>query len=293
MRQMVLTFSIILPTYKEKKLERLIESLIKQKIPKDFRLKKIIVIGIGLDKELKKTRKVYLIKEKFRKGKAHSISQALKHTNSDIIILQSADTLPAKNMVKNILLPFLDSKTGMVTGRPIPLDDPKTFIGFLNHLVWKLHHFVSLEKPKATEINAFRNVVKKIPKILATDEVYIESQISKKGFRIVYSPKAIVYNRGAKTIKDFIKHRRRIFIGHLHLKNKYRYSVSTINIIKVIKSLYRYIKEDKPSYKEQFWLFFAIFIEACARFLASLDYFVFKKIPYKWEIIKTAKMNLD
>lgn len=287
---MTINFSIILPTYKEKNLEKLVKKLNAQKIPKGFRLEKIIVIGVGISKKVEKLRKVQVIREKFRKGKAYSISQALKYTNSHIVILQSADTLPSKNMIKNILLPFLDSKVGMVTGRPIPLDDPKIFVGFLNHLVWKLHHFISLEKPKATEVNAFRNLVKKIPRILATDEVYIEAQISKKGFKIVYCPKAIVYNRGARSVKDFIKHRRRIFIGHLHLRHKYKYSVATISISKIAKSLYRYFRASKPNFKTILWILLAILMEVYARFLACLDYFVFKKIPYKWEIIKTAKI---
>ena len=43
---------------------------------------------------------------------------------------------------------------------------------------------------------AFRNVIDHFPDDTSTDEPAIEALIAAKGFRLVYAPKAIVYNRG-------------------------------------------------------------------------------------------------
>ena len=289
---MRLTFSIVLPTYKESNLGILVKKLLAQDIPKGFNLQRIIIVGLGFDKsDLNKIKKIHVIEEKFRNGKAIAITKALKNIKSDVIILQSSDTQPADNTLKNILLHFRDEKVGMVTGRPIPSDNPKYFSGFLNHLVWFLHHLISLQKPKATEITAFRVTFKKLPKKLVADEAYMESLIYRKGLNSVYSPKAIVYNKGPKSIKDFIAQRRRIFIGHLQIKDKFNYSVSTLSITRTIIALLEFSRKKlNRNYKEILWLILAILLESYARLLGAIDYFIFNKIPYKWSIIKSAKL---
>jgi len=288
---MVLTFSIILPVYKESNIYLLIKKLLAQAIPKEFYLQKIFIVGLGFnEQDLNKIKKILLIKEMFRKGKATAISTALKNVKSDIVILQSSDTIPSENTLNNILLPFLGKGVGMVTGRPLSTDNPKTFAGFLNHLIWYLHHIISLSKPKGGEIIAFRNILRKLPHALAADEAYIEYKIHKNGLKIVYSPTAVVYNKGPRKIKDFIKQRERIYVGHLHIKGKYGYFVSTISIVAVVNALFKFFRLNHiKNFREHVWIVLAIFLEVYARFLGMIDYYVMHRLPYKWEIIKSAK----
>jgi len=159
-----------------------------------------------------------LIKEKKRKGKATAINKALKKITSPIIVLQSADTIPSGDLLKNLLEPFKHPKVGMVCGRPVPLDNKNTFTGFVIHLIWFLHHLISLEKPKAGEIIAFRNVIKKLPERLVADESYLELNIIKRGFEVVYVPTAVVFNKGPQHLVSLLEQRKRVFLGHLHIK---------------------------------------------------------------------------
>lgn len=288
-------FSIILPSYKEPNINRTIDLLLKQTLPSHVELNKIFVISCGYDDfSFMKHKKIKIIEEQRRKGKAQAINLALKEisseTNSDIVVLQSGDTLPRKNMLKNLLKPFADTQVGMTAGRPVSLDDPKRFTGFLNNLVWFLHHFVSLKSTKVGEVLAFRNILKKIPERLATDEAYIESVIRKKGYKVVYVPSAVVLNRGPQSISDFINQRRRIFAGHLHVRNKYRYEVSTMSVRRVIKAVFGYFKmKSVKNFKQISWLLCAAILEAYARLLGAIDFYVFNKVPYMWDIIETAK----
>jgi cellulose synthase/poly-beta-1,6-N-acetylglucosamine synthase-like glycosyltransferase len=288
---MNINFSVIVPAYREKNINKLLNILIKQNLPKNMILDKIIIIAAGYENfHFLKNRKIEFIEEKEREGKASAINLGLKKVSSDIVVLESGDTLPNKNTIKNLLKPFEDPEVGMTTGRPIPLDDPKKFMGFLAHLVWLLHHLISFEKPKGTEISAFRKIFKKIPKKLATDEVYIELEIFKKGYQIVYVPRAIVYNKNPARISDFLKQRRRIFTGHIHLKSQYHYAVSTLDVIKIFEAIFKYFRmKSIKSCKQMIFLFFAIFLEVYARFLGSIDYYVFNKVPYVWEIIKSSR----
>jgi hypothetical protein len=49
---------------------------------------------------------------------------------------------------------------------------------------------------------AFRNVVPSIPLDTAVDEISIQAIVTQLGYRLVYEPQAIVFNRGPSTVRD-------------------------------------------------------------------------------------------
>lgn len=291
-------FSIIVPAYKEKEVNGVLKLLLKQSPPASWKLGKIVVVACGYKKfPFLKNKKIRILKEGRRRGKSYAMNLALRNINSssksDAIVVHNADVFPKRNMLRNLLRPFEDPDVGMTCVRPVSLNDPKKFVGFLNTLVWALHHFVSLENTKVGEVFAFRNVIKKIPKGLAADEAYIESLLKGENYRIIYVPHAVVFNKGPQNLSEFIEQRRRIFTGHVHIKNKYGYKVSTMDIAKVAKALSKYFKTRPPKNCRQIsWLLFAIFLEAYARLLGTIDFYVFKKVPYAWKIIESSRNNV-
>jgi len=287
-----------MPAYKERAVNKVLELLLKQSLPENWKLDKILVIACGYKEfYFLKNKKIRILRENKRKGKAYAVNAALKkirhNTKLDVIIVHNADVFPKKSMLKTLLKPFKNDYIGITCVRPVCLDDSKDFVGFLNKLVWDLHHLVSLENPKVGEVFAFRNIIKKVPKKLAADEAYIEFVTQKRGYKIVYVPNAVVFNRGPRNIIDFINQRRRFFTGHVHVKNKYRYKVSTMSIIRVTKAFLKYLKVQpiNPP-KRILWLMCSMFLEAYIRVLGTIDFYVFRKVPYAWEIIKSSKNNL-
>ena len=118
----------------------------------------------------------------------------------------------------------------MVGGHPKPSNAQHSQIGNEGKLLWQLHHLVSLHKPKCGEIVAFRNLINSIPKESAVDEATLEVLLKLICFKIVYAPRAIVYNKLPRTIKDFLIQRRRIYAGHLWIGERYNYKVSTMGV---------------------------------------------------------------
>ncbi|HID93765.1 MAG TPA: hypothetical protein EYP60_06680 [bacterium (Candidatus Stahlbacteria)] len=98
-------------------------------------------------------------------------------------------------------------------------------------------------------------------------------------------PDAICYNKAPGTIGDFIKQRRRIYAGHLHLKKELGYSVSTMSV----RSIIDVIKELNLTPKEKLYLIGAVMLEGVSRFLGWLDYYILKKDHVVWDIAKTTK----
>jgi len=282
-------FSVIVPAYREENINKVLGLLLKQNLPHNIKLNKIFLVAAGYEKcHFIKSKKIVIIKEKIRKGKPTAINAALERIETEIIVLQSGDVLTDKNTIRKLLEPFKDVSIAMTTGRPIPLNDKKKIVGFLVHFIWLLHHLVSLQMPKAGEIVAFRNILEKIPRRLVADESYLECIVHKSKKKIKYVPSAVVFNRGPKNVSYFFKQRVRVYIGHLHIKEKFNYSVSTMNIFRIFKAVMKYFEiKSVSNIKEVFWIALALELEIFARMTACLQYYFLNRLPYKWEKIET------
>ncbi|MCK9329593.1 MAG: glycosyltransferase family 2 protein [Candidatus Cloacimonetes bacterium] len=243
-----------------------------------------------------KNNKIKLIKEKTRNGKSSAINLFIKNANTNILIVESADTIPDKNCVLNLIQPFYNSedmsetKIGMTGGHPIPLNYNNDFISYAVKLLWKLHHKMALFSPKLGEMIAFKKVFEKIPEQSAVDEASIEAIIKEKGLDCKYIPKAIVYNKGPETLSDFIKQRKRIAIGHLWLKNNQNYSVSSNNL-SLLANLFFFEIINHP--KDIIKIIAVAKLEILCRILGIFDYHFKKSNPFIWDTINSAKKLRD
>jgi cellulose synthase/poly-beta-1,6-N-acetylglucosamine synthase-like glycosyltransferase len=276
----------------EKNIEKLLISLINQKIDK-VRIKEIIVVSSGskdktneiVGRISKENKLIRLITENERKGKFSAINLFLKNAKSEILVLESADTIPKYDCVERLCIPLLNEKIGICASCPVPVNKKNNFMGFTVHLLWSLHHEISLENVKFGEMIAFRNIIEKIPNT-AVDEEYIAMGIKNKGFKDHYAKDAIVYNKGPTNIKDFIKQRRRIYAGHLELKNCKDYKTITMNWVFVVKKLFK-ILEFRPLFL--FWALGAIILEAYSRILGIYDFYIRKEKHYVWDVAESTK----
>lgn len=290
----ILECSIGIMAYNEgQNIARLLSALQNQKL-NEIEIKEIIVVASGctdnteeiVKKSAEKDKRIKLIAQKMRKGKASAINLWLKSTNEKILVMESADTIPAENALERLVFPFKEKRVGMAGARPVPINDSRTFWGFAAHLLWDLHHEISLENPKMGETIAFRNILASIPDDSSVDEAEIESEISRKNLRIIYVPNAIVRNKGPENLSDFLKQRRRIYTGHLMLKKKRSYKVSTASGTKIFLILIRNISLDARSI---FFTPLVIMAEILGRFLGWYDFIFKRKRSAVWEIAESTK----
>jgi cellulose synthase/poly-beta-1,6-N-acetylglucosamine synthase-like glycosyltransferase len=233
--------------------------------------------------------KIRLIVQDQREGKASAINAFLSQAKGDLVVVESGDTIPEKDAIERLLKPFLDSKVGMTGAHPVPVNSKETFMGFTVNLFWQMHHEMALKHPKLGELIAFRNIVKEIPSDTAVDEASIEAIITKLGFRIHYASDAVVYNKGAETVKDYLKQRRRIMVGHKHLQKTRGYRVSSMDLRNLLRLFHALFSTIRWNPKIVFWTFGAICIEILGRFLGDFDYYVKRENPYAWDIAESTK----
>jgi poly-beta-1,6-N-acetyl-D-glucosamine synthase len=184
--------------------------------------------------------------------------------------------------------PFKDPKIGMVGGRPVPVNDPSTFMGHTVHLLWRLHDRLARIEPKLGEVIAFRNVIAGIPTESAVDEISIQALISQLGYQLIYEPNSVVYNKGPTTIRDFLKQRRRIYAGHLKVPNQHHYEAYTMKVMPIARQLLACHHFTLSTPGQAVWTLGAVVLEGYARLQGYYD-FVCKHENHIWQRVDSTK----
>ncbi len=277
----------------ERNIGRLLEALTTQRLV-DAAIVEVVVVSSGsTDRTNEIVRqwserdpRIRLVRQDERRGKASAINLYLGQAKGDVFILESGDTLPAPDCVERLLAPFADPTVGMTGARPVPVDDPNTFMGFVVHMLWRLHHRLALKSPKLGEMVAFRSFVRGIPEDSAVDEASIEAIVAEHGMTLRYAPDAIVNNKGASTVGDFLRQRRRIYAGHLWLEREQQYEVSTKKVGGIVSVL---LEDMEWSPRSIVWTTGGIFLEFWGRLLGTIDYRLLGRNPFAWDIAESTK----
>jgi len=276
----------------EANIGRLLEAVFSQRM-KSVTVTEIVVVASGCTDNTeaivcdwaKRDRRIRLLVQEKRTGKASAINEYLPQAREKILVLCSADLLPEADAIEQLVAPLIDPEVGMTSSRPVPVNDPERFMGFAAHMLWDLHHRINLISFKAGEMCAFRKIFERIPYHTAVDEASIEPVVRGQGYRVQYVPTAVVYNKGPETVADFLSQRRRIYAGHLAVRDTLGYSVSTMSVRRILATLLRNL-DLRPLHF--FWTWAVVGLEAYGRMLGLRDYK--KRRDHRvWEIATTTK----
>jgi biofilm PGA synthesis N-glycosyltransferase PgaC len=282
----------------EANIRRTIHALLEQQSP-SVHIEEIIVVASGCTDNtaaivaeiaLQESRVRLYLQEK-REGKACAINLFLKQAISPILVLISADVIPETSALEHLCAPFKDSKIGMVGGCPLPVNDPATFMGYAIHLLWRLHDRLARLHPKLGEVIAFRNVISSIPTDSAVDEISIQALISQLGYQLIYEPACVVYNKGPLTVRDFLKQRRRIYAGHLRVRDQQNYEASTMKVSPIARQLIACHDFTMNTPKQVIWTLGTVILEGIARMQGYYDYRR-KSEHHIWQMVDSTK-NLE
>ncbi|MGH2499441.1 MAG: glycosyltransferase, partial [Candidatus Limnocylindria bacterium] len=289
------SFAIGVMAYNEgRNLGRLLERL-RSLAPDGARLLRVVVVASGCsDDTVAVARRaaaadprVCVVVEPERRGKAAAINRFIETSpDADILVLESADTLPEGGAVEAMLARFADPAIGMVGSRPVPEDDETTFLGYANQLLWRLHHAVASRSPKQGELVAWRNVVDALPATAVMDEAYLEAALTRRGLRLAYAPEAVVRNRGAATVGAFLMQRRRNHAGHRILESAEGYRPATRDHLLLARlALAEWVRHPGRTH----WIVAAAAIELWAAVLGWWDHAVAGRSHALWTVIDGTK----
>ena len=235
--------------------------------------------------------RVRLIEQERREGKASAINLFIGEAKCPVLVMVSADVMVENGAFDVLLQHFDDPAVGMVGGHPIPVNASGTFLGHAVHLQWRLHDRIARHSPKLGEIVAFRNVVPSIPLDTAVDELSIQALVTQLGFRLVYEPQSVVYNRGPATMQDFLRQRRRIYAGHLRIREQQSYSAPTMSAWRAGRALLGSQSFSTP--RGAMWSLGTVGLEATARALGLYDVVRGHRSHHVWEMCDTTKQHIE
>lgn len=289
---------VIIPAYNEAwNIRRLIYNLLYVQDHVSYVLEKIIVVCSGctdgtdmIVKEIaSKNRKVCLIMEDRRSGKARAINMAIKTLKSgieevDVVVFLSGDVVPKRNSLEKLLNKFRSPFVGCAISNPAPLNTVRNSSERIVKILWKLHDEMNkLGWHKVTgEMFAVRyEVLEEIPEGIINDDLYIEYLVKKSNLSFVYVPESIVYIWGPTSLLELLEQRRRVNRGHIQFAKKYKAQhFSLRGVIKLISILLT-----NCSLVDAF-LF--VSIEGLSRMLAFIDNLRGACLPL-WKPIITSK----
>lgn len=213
--------------------------------------------------------RIRVLTQERREGKASAVNCFLRATRENVLLVCSADLLPSKDVIDRLVEPFADPEVAMTTCRPVPVNGRDTFMGFAAHLLWDLHHEINRFTFKAGELIAFRRVFERLPIRTAVDEASVEAVIRGQGYEVRYLADAITYNKGPETVADFLRQRRRIYAGHIALRDGVGYRVATLSGLRVLRLLLAHLDWRPIPF---LWTWAVVLLEAYGRFLGWRDY---------------------
>jgi cellulose synthase/poly-beta-1,6-N-acetylglucosamine synthase-like glycosyltransferase len=105
------------------------------------------------------------------------------------------------------------------------------------------------------------------------------------GYNVAYCPEATVFLKGPLTVRDIIKQRRRIYVGHRQIKFLLGKKIPTMKMVS-----WKQIVTASPmrGLKGNFFTLLFLILQATALLLSVWDFYT-GNLPYKWNIAETTK----
>jgi cellulose synthase/poly-beta-1,6-N-acetylglucosamine synthase-like glycosyltransferase len=137
--------SFVIPTWNE---EKTILGKLKNTFALDYPKNKLEVIVIdsgstdNTKKIVKKFKKVRLIVEKIRSGKANALNKAFKYCRGDIIIISDADSRLKQDILLNSMPYFFDHRVGALTGKLVLINPDENVVAKVEKNYRNFYHLI-------------------------------------------------------------------------------------------------------------------------------------------------------
>ncbi len=220
--------SVIIAAYNEEDIiRRKIENCLRLDYPAD-KLKFIFVADGSSDdtvKIIQEFPQVQLLYKEGRLGKVAAINRAVTFATTDYIIFCDANTFLNKNCVKEIVKHYTDEKIGAVAGEKKVADINNTNTADAakdgEGLYWKYESklkkidsdFYSVVGAAGELFSIRTTLFEPLNSNILLDDFIMSMEICKKGYRVVYEPKAFATEAPSLSMQDEQKRKIRISAG--------------------------------------------------------------------------------
>jgi cellulose synthase/poly-beta-1,6-N-acetylglucosamine synthase-like glycosyltransferase len=221
--------TIILPIHNEERwIAEKCEDLQRQNYPED--LLHIVIVSDGstdhsaaLATKLGNHR-VQFIEYSRHRGKAWAINVGAQASTEEILLLCDARQKFAPCAVRCLVENFADPEVGAVTGKMVLCQHSNQF-GQAIGRYWEYEKWV---RQRESEIDSVcgvtgciwavrRRLFRPLPEGTILDDVYLPMEVIRQGYRVVFDPRAIAYDRPSESSEIEYTRKRRTLLGNFEL----------------------------------------------------------------------------
>jgi len=167
-------------------------------------------------------RGVRLIAYPWRRGKLHVLNDVVPQARGEIVVFTDASAMLDRAALRHLARNFADPTVGCVTGRYRFGDPPRTPREQGEHLYFGWEGFLRRSESRCGSTLGARGALYAIrrdlyPRIeahLINDDFLIPMRITERGYRTVYEPEALVYEKARVTGRGEFARRVRIAVGN-------------------------------------------------------------------------------
>jgi len=218
--------TIVITGYKEPKtIGKAIEQVLRNKIKEDYEVLVLAPDRETLDAARKiRSRKVKTIQDA-GKGKPAALNLAFKRAKGRIILMTDGDVYMSDRAIPQIIKKFDDPAVGVVSGRPVSLNDKKDMLGYWSHLLTDTAHKIRIDRIKKGEMIVCsgylyavrKGIIPRLPEDALSEDAVLSHLIYDKGYKTAYAPGAEVYVKYPDNFSDWIKQKKRSAGGYNQL----------------------------------------------------------------------------
>lgn len=221
------TVSILIPAYNE---ERVIRRKVENTLELDYPREKlqIVVVSDGSTDRTNEMLASYsdgeieVIRFSRRQGKTAVLNAVIPRLRGEIAILSDASGLITRDSLKRLIAPFADPQVGGVCGSYRFDADDESLRGITEKFYWRYETFLKeYESRLHSSIGAHgafygfrRHLFEPLNEKAINDDFILPMQLVRKGYRVLYEPRATVLEHESTTLVGEFNRRIRINVGN-------------------------------------------------------------------------------
>jgi cellulose synthase/poly-beta-1,6-N-acetylglucosamine synthase-like glycosyltransferase len=152
-----------------------------------------------------------------RAGKVATLNKAVPAAKGEIIVFSDANSIHKNDTLTKLMRDFADEKVGCACGKLVYIESEHTLVSKGENLYWKYEHFIKKQESRLGRLlitngslQAVRKELYPFPDPEVADDLSIPILIRAKGYKVVYEPKAMVYEVATQSVKEEFNQKVRI-----------------------------------------------------------------------------------
>jgi len=233
--------------------------------------------------------KVRLIIQPERTGKVSALLEGLKSIQSDVVLVEGADTLPSPEAFNRIASCFQDPRVDLVGTHPVPVAESPTTVYEVSKVMWDLHDEISAMSLKIGEAYAFRAGGRLRLERCEDDDSFFSAIAHTGQVTSRYARDAIIWTRVPGNLHDLWSYRFRIARLIARRRRLNGLTPSTWEPALLLRVLARYVN-DHP--RRSLATVLAIGLEIAARISATFTVLLRRTPLDIWRPILSTKLKI-